>query len=242
MPSASGSGLGTPTGVVALGNQFVFVSLDGVISQWTSGTNAVVKVNNSGHVYTGCTLATLNSATTLYVANSAGGIEAYDTQFNPVTLSAGAFTDPLIPVGFVPYNVQSAGGKIFVTYSNGSVGAGMGYVDAFDPSGTFLFALQSGSWMNAPWGIAPAPANFGNRFSHALLVGQLGSGQIAAFSPSSGKFLGLLKDSTGTAISINGLWGLGFGNNGSAGSSTTLYFTAGSGNYLHGLFCTVLPD
>jgi len=52
-------------------------------------------------------------------------------------------------------------------------------------------------------------ANFGP-FSHDLLVGNFGSGQIAAFDPSSGKFVGLLR-SRGREIMISGLWGLGFG-------------------------------
>lgn len=241
IPPSSGLGIGAPTGVVALGNKFVFVTLDGTISQWSAGTSAVIKVNSPGKVYTGCTLATLNSAATLYVANNAGGIEAYDTQFKTVALAPGAFTDPKLPAGYTPYNVQSAGGRIYVTFSNGFTGAGAGYVDAFDPTGKLLFALQHGNWMNVPWGIAMPAANFGN-LHRPLLAGQLGSGQIAAFQPSTGKFLGLLKDSTGTPIAIGGLWGLGFGNDGSAGPSTTLYFTAGPGGYLHGLFGSILPD
>lgn len=240
IPTSSGSGTGSPTGTVALGNKFVFVTLDGTISEWSSGAGAMIRVNNPGRVYKGCTLAKLNTATTLYVANSAGGIEAYNTMFQPVTLAPGAFTDATIPAGFTPYNVQSAGGKIWVTWSNGFAGAGKGYVDAFDTSGNLLLSLAHGNWMNEPWGVAQAPASFG-KFSHSLLVGQLGSGSIAAFNPTTGAFQGLLKTTTGTLV-INELWGLMFGNNGIAGPSTTLFFTAGPGFYAHGLFGSILPD
>jgi uncharacterized protein (TIGR03118 family) len=246
IPSANGIGAGSPTGTVALGSKFVFVTLDGTISAWSSGTSAVIKVNNStkGAFYTGCTVALRNSVATLYVANNsggAGGIEAYDTQFHAVTLPAGAFIDPNVPAGIPPYNVQIAGGKIYVTFSNGAPGAGLGYVSAFDTNGTLLLSLEHGTWMNAPWGIALAPANFGT-FSHALLVGQLGSGVIVAFNPSTGNVAGVLKNSSGKPIVNNDLWALGFGNGGLAGPTTTLYFTAGIGGYLHGLFGTILPD
>jgi len=240
IPTSSGAGTASPTGIVALGNKFVFVTEDGTISEWSTGSRAVIKVKSPGKVYTGCALGTLNGAPTLYVANRAG-IEAYDTLFHPVTLPSGAFTDAKIPAGYTPYNVQSAGGRIFVTFVNGLFGPGLGYVDAFDASGTLLVSLQHGTWMNAPWGVAMAPANFGT-VGNTILVGQLGSGNIAAFNRSTGKFMRSLKDSTGAAIAINGLWSLGFGNDGSAGPSTTLFFTAGTGNYLHGTFGSILPD
>src|ERR1700722_3118082 len=133
VPSASGTGKGTPTGTVAVGSAFVFVTLDGTISEWTSGNRAVIKVNNSskGAAYTGCTLASDGGASTIYVANAAGGVEAYAaTTFSPVTLMPGAFVDPNVPAGYAPYGIQSAGGKIWVTFS-AAPGAGNGYVDGF---------------------------------------------------------------------------------------------------------------
>jgi uncharacterized protein (TIGR03118 family) len=241
IPPASGTGTGSPTGTVALGSAFVFVTLDGTISEWTSGTTAVIKVNNSGAVYTGCTLASNNSVTTLYVANAAGGVEAYTTSFTRVTLAPGAFMDPNVPAGYTPYGIQNVGGKIWVTFTDG-VGAGLGYVDAFNPAGTLLLSLQHGNWMNEPWGIALAPANFG-AFSKMLLVGNTGSGEIGAFNPTTGTFEGFLKNSAGTAITNSGLWAIYFGS-GSTGSgpTTTLYFTAGIDNYLKGLFGTITAN
>ncbi len=114
-----------------------------------------------------------------------------------------------------------------------------GYVDAFTPSGELIMSLQRGTWMNAPWGIALAPDNFG-RFSNALLVGMFGSGQIVAFNPQTGKFRGVLRGCQGK-LTIEGLWGIGFGNDGNAGSSSTLYFAAGIEDEEHGLFGAITP-
>src|ERR1700722_13966214 len=238
VPPASGTGKGTPTGTVAIGSAFVFVTLDGTISEWTSGNHAVIKVNNStaGASYTGCTLASNGGVTTLYVANTGGvgGVEAYTTAFSPVTLMPGAFVDPNVPAGYKPYGIQSAGGKIWVTFTDGT-GAGNGYVDAFDPTGKLLLSLAHGTFMNQPWGIALAPANFG-AFSKLLLVGNTGSGMIGAFNPTTGAFEGFLKNSAGKAITNSGLWAIYFGGGGLSGPTTTLYFTAGIDNQMKGLF------
>jgi uncharacterized protein (TIGR03118 family) len=172
VPPASGTGTGTPTGTVALGSEFIFVTLDGTISAWTSGTRALVKVNNSGSgaVYTGCTTAKNGTVQTIYVANSAGRVEAYTTAFSRITLAAGAFEDPSIPAGYTPYGIQAIGTKIYVTFS-AAPGAG-GYVDVFNPAGTLLLSLAQG-WFNQPWGIAQAPAGFG-KFQKSVQRGDWG--------------------------------------------------------------------
>jgi uncharacterized protein (TIGR03118 family) len=256
VPPASGTGKGTPTGIVGNATQdfqiapgkpgvFLFATLDGTISGWNPNVNntlAIVKVTASA-VYTGLTMAQLNGANVLYAANALGSIDVYDTNFNKMTLSPGAFTDPGVPTGYAPYNVQALGGNIFVTWSNGGGGAGAGYVSEFTPAGTLVMELQHGTWMNAPWGLALAPLNgFGTGFgpkSGRILVGQLGSGQIAAFNTKSGKFEGLLNDTNGNPITIDGLWGIGFGNNGGAGSAKALYFASGPSFYGHGLFGSI---
>src|SRR5205085_12542503 len=140
-----------------------------------------------------------------------GTVEVFDTNFAPVTLNAGAFTDPNIPAGFAPFNVQSIGGKIYVAYAKQDeekkdevAGAGLGFVDAFDADGTLLMRLRSGPWMNAPWAVVLAPADFG-LFGNRLLVGQFGSGQIASFDPKNGNFPGLLHGPRGQ-LEIEGLW------------------------------------
>ncbi|MGA3078445.1 MAG: TIGR03118 family protein [Bryobacteraceae bacterium] len=241
VPPASGTGTGTPTGTVALGSEFIFVTLDGTISAWTSGTRAVVKVNNSGSgaVYTGCTTAKNGTVQTIYVANSAGRVEAYTTAFSRITLAAGAFEDPSIPAGYTPYGIQAIGTKIYVTFS-AAPGAG-GYVDVFNPAGTLLLSLAQG-WFNQPWGIAQAPAGFG-KFQKSVLVGNVGSGEIGAYNPTTGKFLGFLENAAAKPIKIPGLWALYFGGgNTNSGPASSLYFTAGIDNYLHGLFGTITAN
>jgi uncharacterized protein (TIGR03118 family) len=241
VPPASGTGTGTPTGTVALGSEFIFVTLDGTISAWTSGTRAVVKVNNSGSgaVYTGCTTAKNGTVQTIYVANSAGRVEAYTTAFSRITLAAGAFEDPSIPAGYTPYGIQAIGTKIYVTFSAAPEAGG--YVDVFNPAGTLLLSLAQG-WFNQPWGIAQAPAGFG-KFQKSVLVGNVGSGEIGAYNPTTGKFLGFLENAAAKPIKIPGLWALYFGGgNTNSGPASSLYFTAGIDNYLHGLFGTITAN
>jgi uncharacterized protein (TIGR03118 family) len=241
IPPATGSGTGSPTGTVAVGSAFVFVTLDGTIQEWTSGTKATIKVNHStsGAAYTGCTEAKDGSTELIYVANAAGGIEAYTTAFKRVTLAAGAFEDPNVPAGYTPYGIQSVGTKIYVTFS-AAPGAG-GYVDVFTPAGKLLLSFEQG-WFNEPWGIAQAPAGFG-KFAGAVLVGNVGSGQIGAYSATTGKFLGLMANANKKAIAIPGLWAIYFGGGNSfSGPSTSLYFAAGIDNYLHGLFGTITAN
>jgi len=88
-----------------------------------------------------------------------------------------------------------------------------------------------------------APANFGE-FSNALLVANnIPKGRIDAFDPTTGAFLGTLRDATGQAIVINQVWALQFGNGGAAGSTNQLFVTAGPNNYANGAFgmITIAP-
>ena len=135
---------------------------------------------------------------------------------SPPRLSSGSFTDPNLPAGYVPYNVQSLGGKLYVQYAQvdpvtheAAEGAGLGVVDVFDANGNFLQRLHNGGPLNAPWGIAIAPAGFGE-FGGDVLVGNFGDGTINAFDPGNGNFLGTLKDSSGNPIVNEGLWALDF--------------------------------
>jgi len=242
IPTATGTGTGTPTGTVAVGSKFVFVTLDGTISEWSSGTKAVRKVNNHSKnaSYTGVTTAKNGTVLEIYVANSNGGIEAYTTAFAPVTLGPGAFTDSKLPAGSKPYGIQSVGKKIYVTFTSPS---GVGSVDAFNSTGKLLLRvtlLPAG--FSEPWGIAESPSTWG-AFPSALLVGDVGSGKIAAFSPTAGTFLGFLQNSAAMDIANPGLWALHFGS-GAAGSgaTTSLYFAAGINGYANGLFGMITPN
>ncbi len=241
----------TPTGIVyngaedfelapAVPSRFIFVTRDGSIAGWNSEQDryeaVVVQDNSPEAVYTGAALASTDGRDVLYVANfGQGRVDAFGPDFGPLTLEAGAFSDPDLPYGFAPYNVQNINGEIWITFamvgSDGRTavsGRGLGYVDVFDANGGLLMRLERGPWFDAPWGIAMAPrAGFG-KYSGTLLVANSGSGEIAAFDAASGSYLGLLKDGGSEPIAVPGLHGLGFGNGGLAGPTTTLYFTAGS--------------
>ena len=220
---------------------FLFATQQGTIAGWSPGVdrnNAVIAVDNSatGANYTGLALADNNGQTLLYAANSKGGIDVFDSGFNPVNLGDGAFQDPNPIAGYTPYNIQDINGQLFVTYSKGPGGqAGDGYINVFNTDGTFVQRFTTGGPLDEPWGMAVAPASFG-RFGGDLLVGNVGNGHINAFDLTTGAYMGTLLDARGTPIAINGLWGLSFGNGTRAGDPNTLFFTAGIGGYQHGLF------
>jgi uncharacterized protein (TIGR03118 family) len=264
VPSANGTGHGSPTGTaynVAKGpgpgkENFTFATLDGTISNWNAGrkpssrgtgcyechvntTTIMVNHSSAGAVYTGLTLTTnaISHAPTYYAANNQGGVEAYDAaSFAPVSLS-GKFSDPKIPAAYKPYGVQAIGSLIVVTFFNGISG---GYVDAFDTNGNLKGRAAARSF-SQPWGVALAPANFG-AFSNMLLVGNTTSGWIAAYDPKTGAFKGFLDDSTGSPITIPGLWGISFGDgNPKSGPTNTLYYNGG-GNYTTGVFGAITAN
>jgi uncharacterized protein (TIGR03118 family) len=230
---------------------FIFDTENGTISAWNGaqGTNAFQEVDNSGSgaVYKGLALGSVGSNSFLYAANfHSGNIDVFNGSFAPTTVSGG-FTDPTLPAGYAPFNIQNLGGKLYVTYAKQDAakhdevdGAGNGFVDVFDTSGNLIERLDSNGVLNAPWGLALAPANFG-AFSNDLLVGNFGDGMIDVFDPNTpNTYLGTLSGANGNPLVIQGLWGLAFGNGSSAGPTSSLYFTAGipgGGNVEdHGLF------
>jgi uncharacterized protein (TIGR03118 family) len=218
------------------------------IGRWT---HSILKVNNSttGAVYLGATIAQAGGANFLYVADfSNASVDVFDTNYMPVMLPAGAFTDPELPEGYAPFNVQNIGGNVYVAYAQQNedgdeevAGRKLGYVDVYDGSGTLLQRFEHGPWMNAPWGLALAPATGFGKASGKLLVGMFGSGEIATFNATTGEFEGLLRGARGRPIEIEGLWALRFGNGANAGPTTTLFFTAGIDDEQHGLFGTITP-
>ena len=266
-PPAPGAGPSAPTGQVFNAFQssgaftlqdgkpatFLFATEDGTISGWNAGAGeqSIIAVNESqdpadgsealglGAVYKGLTIADTQDGPMLYAANFRHGtVDVFDQNFNQVN----SFTDPNVPTGFAPFNVQVLDNKLFVTFAKQDAaqhddvaGPGNGFVDEFSLSGQLLDRVASGGPLNSPWGMAIAPDNFG-KFAGDLLVGNFGDGTIDAFNPKNFKFEGQLTGSDGEPIVIQDLWSLVPGNNGAAGSSNTLFFTAGLQNEQHGLF------
>jgi uncharacterized protein (TIGR03118 family) len=271
IPHTAQTSAGSPTGIVFNGSNdfavapgmpgiFIFVSIDATISAWNPGVdplNAIQKVPGSTKsVLTGATIAQIGNKRFLYAADlEAGRIRVYDTNFKPVNLSPGAFHENHVPLGFAPFNIQNIGNNLYVAYAQQNsaknfvnFGAALGFVDVFSPDGRFLMQLQAGDWFNAPWGLALAPSDFG-AFSHKVIVGQFGSGQILAFDAVTGAFEGKFKDKNNTVISIGGpgaLWALAFGD-GEPNSDpanqpgNALFFTAGPNFPNGGLLGTLTP-
>ncbi len=143
---------------------------------------------------------------------------------------------------FAPFGIRNIGGNLYVTFAlqdaahhDDAHGPSRGFVDVFDTNGNLIKRLISRGALNSPWGLALAPSNFG-QFSNDLLVGNFGNGRINAFDPNTGALLGQLRNQKGLIISINGLWGLAFGNGKTAGPTNTLFFTAGINDEANGLF------
>jgi uncharacterized protein (TIGR03118 family) len=235
-------------------------------------THAVTVVKATvGSSFTGLTSAFIDGKRYLYAANfTLGRVDVYDNAFHAVTLlkehfnqdssdenghsSENPFMDEQLPAHYVPFNVQAIGNDVVVTYvlhQEGSRfetdGPGLGFVDIFSSSGRLLQRLEHGDWLNAPWGVALAPLDFG-RFSHDLLIGQFAgagdtqsSGFIAAYDLATGKFDGLLQDASGKPLAINGIWTLTPGNvsptnSDAAGApAAEMYFTAGPNHGSGGL-------
>jgi len=265
-PPTGVTGASGPTGTVFNGSsdfqvgtnqpaRFIFVTEEGTISGWNPAANPTVAINKyeapGKAVYKGLAIGQIGTANYLYAANFySGKIDVFDKDYKPVNLGAWAFTDPHLPKGYAPFNVQAIGDKIYVAYAKQDhekldevAGRGRGFVTAYTTSGALSMRLKWGPWFNAPWGLVQAPADFG-QFSNFILVGQFGSGKIAAFDPANGKFRGFVRAANHRALKIDGLWALAFGNGANAGPVTSLYFTAGPADEAHGLFgtITVLPD
>jgi uncharacterized protein (TIGR03118 family) len=264
---------------------FLFSTIDGTIAGWNPtvavaqgaappSIQAVTVVKTSdGSSYTGLTSAFIEGKRFLYAANfTKGRVDVYDNAFHLVDLrkqhpdedsadhdngrsAENSFVDENLPRNYVPFNVQSIGNDIVVTYvlhEEGSRfetdGPGLGFVDIYSSTGQLLQRLEHGDWLNAPWGVALAPLDFG-RFSHDVLIGQFAgggdtqsSGFIAAYDLATGKFDGLLQDASGKPLAINGIWALSPGNvspansDAAAAPAAQVYFTAGPNHGSGGLF------
>lgn len=260
--ASSAGTLGSPTGTVFNANSvfsggtdfngdaFLFATEDGTIAGWKPvggvfPTTATTEVDNStiglGAVYKGLALGNNGTANHLYAANFRfGTVDVFNSDFS----QAPSFTDATIPAGYAPFGIQNLGGVLYVTYAKQNAekhddvaGQGHGFVDAFDMNGNLLDRLVSHGQLDSPWGLAIAPASFGD-FAGDLLVGNFGNGRINAYTADKGNFRGQLESSSGPIV-IDGLWGLRLGNGGAGGDANKIYFAAGINGESDGLFGSI---
>jgi uncharacterized protein (TIGR03118 family) len=236
---------------------FIFDGEGGTIAAWAadSGATAVTAyddgvTNGANHaVYKGLALGSVGGAAFLYATDLHNNkVDVFDTNFSKPTAMQGKFIDPAIPAGFVPFGITALNDQLYVSYTmqdaakhDETTGAGLGYVDVFDFSGNFVSRFASAGVLNAPWGMAVAPAGFGS-LAGDVLIGNFGDGTINVFAPNGtavATSMGPLTVINGGAISIPGLWSLVFGNGDADKPLTTLFYTAGFADQTDGVFGSI---
>ena len=246
-----GTGFAVSNGTASAPARFIFATEQGTVLGWSptvAATQAVVAIDNSavGAVYKGLAIASAAGGDRLYATNfHAGTVDVFDAGFHPV---AAAFSDATLPPGYAPFGIRNLAGTIYVSYAlqnatkhDDVAGVGHGFVNAFDTDGHLLRRVASRGRLNSPWGLALAPADFG-QFGGNLLVGNFGDGHINAFDPEHFQGNGELQErgqlhaANGAPVAIDGLWALAFGNGAGAGPTNALFFTAGPFGEEHGLF------
>lgn len=248
-----GSGFVVTANSLSGASVFIFDGEGGTIMGWSPTVDlahAVVAYDDGtgGAVYKGLALASNGGADFLYATDFHNAkIDVFDSSFAKVD-TTGKFVDPGIPTGYAPFGIETIGGQLVVTYAEQKApdnhdevdGPGLGYVDLYDADGTLVSHLISGGHLNAPWGLALAPAGFGS-FAGDLLVGNFGDGLINAYSPTTGAYVGTLQNPSGAPLAIPGLWGIRFGNGASSQPATTLFFAAGINDEANGLYGRIDP-
>lgn len=267
VPPAPGGTLGSPTGIVFSGSatdflvsngttsgpsRFIFSTEDGTISGWAPSVqlnDAILAAQVPGASYRGLAIAATPQGNRLYATDFVNGrIDTFDASFNRVD-TAGGFANPLLHFDYAPFNVQVFGDQLHVVYAKRNKdgddeqeGKTKGFVDVFDFDGHFVRRLIKHRGLNAPWGIAMAPAEGFGEFSGSLLVGNFGNGTIAGYHARTGRFLGYLKDGAGEKLRIEGLWGMAFGNGFFGQDKSKLYFAAGVDDEDGGLYGSISLD
>jgi len=236
---------------------FIFDGEGGTIAAWAkdSGATAVTAyddgvANGANHaVYKGLALGTVNGSSFLYATDLHNNkVDVFDTNFAKPANMQGKFIDPAIPAGFVPFGIVALNAQLYVSYTmqdaakhDETTGAGLGYVDVFDFSGNFVSRFASAGVLNAPWGMAIAPAGFGS-LAGDVLIGNFGDGTINVFGPNGTALatsMGPLTVTNGGTLTVPGLWSLVFGNGDSDKPATTLFYTAGFSDQTDGVFGSV---
>ena len=236
IPPYSGSGLGTPTGMVYNGSSefaienwisaFLFCTLDGTISGWSDfePNNALIGAKTAGAVYTGLAITSKTSGNSLFAVDNANNkVDIFNGTFE----LTGSFTDSTIPSGYSAFGIQDIAGQLYVSFSN-NTGAAGGYIDIFTEEGTFVKRFAHGSPLNQPWGFAVAPANFGTLSGALLISNNAAAGTIVGYNLTTGKLMGIMQTTAGKNMIISGIWGIEFGGGSSAnGQKNQLFYTAG---------------
>ena len=245
------------SGAVSAGASFVFAGEGGMIGGWAKTVDAthvvVTYTDAGGAVYKGLAIGKNGSSNFLYVTDFHNGkIDVFNSSFVKQTPSASSFsfTDPTLPAGYAPFGILAVnngpGGatQLYVSYAqqappdnhDNANGAGLGLIDVFDSNGALVTHLvQAGGALDAPWGMAIAPADFGT-LSGALLVGNFGDGKINGYDAATGAVIGTVADSTGAAFAAPGLWGIAFGNDAHNQPHNTLFYAAGLNNEANGVY------
>jgi len=271
IPASAAAVQANPTGQVYNGNGgflvttsngpesalFIYDGEGGTLAAWAkdSGSTAVTAYddglqNGADHaVYKGLALGSLAGVQYLYATDLHNNkVDVFDTNFTKPAGMQGKFSDPGMPAGFVPFGISSVNGQLYVTYAmqdsakhDEVTGAGLGYVDIFDFSGNFVSRFASAGSLNAPWGIAAAPAGFG-MFQGDVLIGNFGDGTINIFKPdgtSLAASIGPLLGGNGQPLAFQGLWSLMFGNGDPDKPVATLFYTAGFASQTDGVFGSI---
>ena len=252
-----GGGFLIPTSAGQESALFIFDGEGGTIAAWANGSGATAVTayddgvaNGANHaVYKGLALGTVNGANFLYATDLHNNkVDVFDTNFTKPAAMQGKFVDPTIPAGFVPFGIVALDGQLYVSYTkqdaakhDETTGAGLGYVDVFDFSGNFVSRFASAGALNAPWGMAIAPAGFGS-LAGDLLIGNFGDGKINIFAPNGTALatsMGSLTVTNGGTFALPGLWALVFGNGDSDKPLTTLFYTAGFADQTDGVFGSI---
>jgi uncharacterized protein (TIGR03118 family) len=249
---------------------FIYSGLGGQIAGWSFNVdpaNAISAYPGDGKAcYRGLAIANNGTANFLYANDFVGGkIDVFDAKFAKQSSTAFPFTDPNLPADYAPFGIQAiANGpngttQIYVSYAMSGTGAGQGtcedtrgagfgMIDVFDANGKLVIGelVPVGGLLNAPWGMALAPKDFGT-LSGALLISNHADGTINGYDPVKGTFIGTLQTAAG-GFAQDGLWGIAFGNDGMLASQSgqpavdlhqphnTLFFTAGPNKATNGLY------
>ena len=256
---------GAPTGTVFNpqngagdfnGDLFLFDSEAGIISGWRGALGTTAEIGNDDFadaVFKGLAIGTADvgdgAQQYLYATDFHNGqVDVFDRTFAAQSWD-GAFVDPMLPNGYAPFGIQTLNGMVFVTFAKTQAGSndeaagqGRGIVDSFATDGTFLGRVASHGLLNAPWGLAWAPGDFG-RFSGDLLVGNFGDGKVIAYRWNGQAWHqdGQLRGGDDEPIVIDGLWAIAFGGGDLVkdGPANTLFFTAGPNEEEGGAFGTI---